>query len=253
MPFIVDSDIADMRIRLNLLPHVLLLCVMPLAACVHSPPSAPWDPIEPVNRGVFKFNRVADRYVIRPVAQGYTTITPEPIRAGVGNFFDNLHAPIVMANSLLQLKWGSFNDALGRFMINTTAGVAGLVDVATRLDIADPDEDLGQTLGHWGLGAGPYLVLPFLGPSGGRDLIGFVGDRAWAPAIGDIDALDDEYGYVPPLLTGLDFIDARARLMDLDSVLDSQIDPYAFAREYYLQRRDDEVHDRPIDRRSPPD
>lgn len=222
----------------------VLFGLLLLAGCVHRPPSDPWDPIEPVNRGVFQFNRVADTYVFKPLAIGYTHVTPAPVRAGIGNFFDNLGQPVVMANSLLQLKWDSFNESLGRFMINSTVGVGGLVDMATRLDIAHPDEDLGQTFGHWGLGTGPYLVLPLLGPSDGRDALGWAGDNAWAPGIGDIDTIDDDYGYVPPLLTALDLIDQRAALLGFGDVLDAQIDAYSFAREYYLSRRADAVHDR---------
>lgn len=236
-----------MLTRVDLRACALVVVLSLLAGCVHSPPSDPWDPIEPVNRGIFKFNRVADRYAIRPVARGYKTVTPAPVRAGVGNFFDNLHAPVVIANSLLQLKWQRFNDALGRFMINSTVGVVGIFDVASRWHVADPDEDFGQTLGHWGLGTGPYLVLPLLGPSDGRDFVGFVADRSWAPGLDDIDTIDDDYGYIPPLLTALDFIDQRARWLGFDAVLDAQIDPYAFARNLYLQRRDDKVHDRPAD------
>jgi phospholipid-binding lipoprotein MlaA len=195
--------------RFDLRFAVLSVSLLALAGCVHSPPSDPWDPIEPVNRGVFRFNRVADRYVVRPAASGYRKITPRPARDGIDNFFDNLKEPVVMANSLAQLKWGRFNESLGRFMINSTVGIVGFVDVATRLDIPDPDEDLGQTFGHWGLGTGPYIVLPLLGPSNGRDFLGALGDRAWAPSLGDIDTIDDDYGYLPWLLSGLHFLDER--------------------------------------------
>lgn len=237
----VHSGHSTMRIRLDLGIYTLFLCLLPLVGCVHSPPDDPWDPLEGVNRGVFKFNAVADRAVIRPVARGYKAVTPTPVRDGIGNFFDNLSQPVVMANSLAQLNWDSFNQSLGRFMINSTVGIGGLFDMATRFDVAHPDEDLGQTLGHWGLGAGPYLVLPLLGPSDGRDVVGFVGDRAWAPGLSDIDAIDDDYDYIPPAATALDLIDQRTRLLPLDPVIDAQLDPYVFVRNQYLKRRTQRV------------
>lgn len=219
-----------------------LLALFALGGCVHSPPSDPWDPIEPVNRAVYKFNDKADQYVLQPVARGYDRVTPDPVQTSIGNFFDNAREPITIVNSALQLKWGSFNTSLGRFMINSTAGVAGLFDVATKLDVDDPDEDFGQTFGYWGLGQGPYLVLPFLGPSSGRDFTGSIGDQFLYP-INYLDEFDDDYQYIIWGLRGLELLNFRASLLGFEDTLDQQFDPYAFMRGYYLENRLKAVYD----------
>lgn len=221
----------------HLAASLCLLGLVALGGCAHSPPSAPWDPIEPVNRVVYQFNDVADRYLLQPVARGYDRVTPDPVQRSVGNFFDNAHAPITIVNSALQLKFDSFNIALGRFMVNSTAGVGGLFDVATALEIADPDEDLGQTFGYWGLGQGPYLVLPFLGPSSGRDFTGSLGDQFLYP-ISYVDEDAIRYG-----LRALRVIDLRASLLGFEETLAQQFDPYAFLRGYYLENRLQAVYD----------
>ncbi|WP_353110936.1 MlaA family lipoprotein [Salinisphaera dokdonensis] len=216
-----------------------LFGLLVLGGCVHSPPSDPWDPIEPVNRAVYKFNDTADRYVLQPVARGYDTITPDPVQRSVGNFFDNVREPVNMANSALQLKWGSFNTSLGRFMVNTTAGVGGLFDVASAVGVAEVDEDLGQTFGYWGLGQGPYLVLPFLGPSSGRDLTGRLGDQFFYP----LTYVDEDYDYIVWSLRALELINYRASLLGFEETLAQQFDPYAFMRGYYLENRLKAVYD----------
>lgn len=222
-----------------------LLSVVVLAGCAHSPPSDPWDPIEPVNRAVYKFNDTADRYILQPVARGYDKITPDPVQRSIGNFFDNAHQPVSIVNSALQLKFGSFNESLGRFMVNTTAGVGGLFDVATAIGINDPDEDLGQTLGYWGLGQGPYLVLPFLGPSSGRDFTGGLGDQFLYPInyLDEFDAIDEDYPWIPYALRGLEVLNLRASLLGFEETLAQQFDPYAFMRGYYLENRLKSVYD----------
>ncbi|MES1923894.1 VacJ family lipoprotein [Salinisphaera sp. T31B1] len=228
------------------LAHVAsLLGVMVLAGCVHSPPSDPWDPIEPVNRAVYKFNDTADRYVLQPVARGYDKVTPDRVQKSIGNFFANAHQPVSIVNSALQLKFGSFNESLGRFMVNTTAGVGGLFDVATALGIPDPDEDLGQTLGYWGLGQGPYLVLPFLGPSSGRDFTGSLGDQFAYPInyLDEFHEIDQNYPWVPYALRGLELLNLRASLLGFEDTLNQQFDPYAFLRGYYLENRLKDVYD----------
>jgi len=221
-----------------------LIALLVLGGCVHSPPSDPWDPVEPVNRAVYKFNDTADRYVLQPVARGYNTITPDPVQRSVGNFFDNMRTPITIANSALQLKFDSFNVSLGRFMVNSTAGVVGLFDVASAVGIADPDEDLGQTLGYGGLGQGPYLVLPFLGPSSGRDAAGFLGDQFFYP----LTYVDEDYDYVVWSLRALELIDYRAGLLGFEETLAQQFDPYAFMRGYYLENRLKAVYDGDVPR-----
>jgi phospholipid-binding lipoprotein MlaA len=228
----------------TLLPHRLfslssLLGLLVLGGCVHSPPSDPWDPIEPVNRAVYKFNDTADRYVIQPIARGYDKVTPDRVQTSVGNFFANAEEPINMANSALQLKWGSFNTSLGRFMVNTTAGVGGLFDVASAVGVAEVDEDLGQTLGYWGLGQGPYLVIPLLGPSTGRDFSGRLGDQFFNP----FNYVDEDYDYVVWSLRALELINFRASLLGFEETLAQQFDPYAFLRGYYLENRLKAVYD----------
>jgi phospholipid-binding lipoprotein MlaA len=226
-----------------------LSLVLLLGGCAHRPPDEPLDPLEPVNRGIFKFNRVADRYVLRPVAKGYRNYTPNEFRVGVNNFLDNLFYPTVIVNDLLQGKFVQGGKDTARFVINTTVGIVGLMDVATPLGLPRNDEDLGQTFGKWGAGEGIYLMLPLLGPSNARDLVGGIGDSFTGPTpIADLadaytvtdyevsDAAD--YG-----LTALGVLDLRARLLDADRMLDEQLDPYLFVRTAYLQRRQSLVFD----------
>lgn len=214
----------------------MVASVTALAGCAHSPATQPNDPLEPVNRAMFSFNQTLDQYILRPAASGYHKITPDPVETGVGNFFDNATAPVTIVNSLLQLQWQSFNMALGRFIINTTVGIGGLFDVASALNIKDPDEDLGQTLGYWGLGRGAYLTLPFFGPSSGRDFVGDVGDSFLDP-INYIDSLA-----VRLSLKALYILNKRASFLAFDQVLKQQFDPYIFVRSYYLKSRHAAVH-----------
>ena len=134
------------------------------------------DPIEPVNRAIFSFNMFVDTWLLEPVARGYRFVTPEPARRSVANFLANLRSPVIFANDALQGERERAGITLGRFMINTTLGVAGLFDPASALGYHRHDEDFGQTLGVWGVPSGPYLMLPLLGPSNGRDTAGRVGD-----------------------------------------------------------------------------
>ena len=122
------------------------------------------DPLEGLNRGIYKFNDVADKAVIKPVAGAYKAVLPSPVRSGVNNFFSNLGTFVTLINDLLQFKFSKAMDDAGRFAINTTFGIVGLVDVASMDNVPKHNEDFGQTLGHWGVGNGAYLVLPILGP-----------------------------------------------------------------------------------------
>ena len=136
------------------------------------------DPFEGFNRRMYYFNAKADEYVILPVVGGYKAVTPDFVEVGVSNFFNNLGEVPTLVNSLLQFKLGVAVETLGRFALNSTIGVAGLFDVATPLGLNEQDEDFGQTLGYWGVDAGPYLVLPLLGPSSLRDAGGSLFDTA---------------------------------------------------------------------------
>jgi phospholipid-binding lipoprotein MlaA len=139
-------------------------CGPPAARGLHTQERADYDPLEPLNRKVFWFNDHVDRYVLEPVAKGWDRIAPDPVERSVSNFFVNLRSPVVVGNDLLQGKVKDGASDLGRFAVNTTVGVVGFFDYATRLGLPKHVEDFGQTLGWWGVPAGPYLVLPLLGP-----------------------------------------------------------------------------------------
>lgn len=214
----------------TLTTRLALVSAVLLAGCAHLPADEPSDPLEPVNRGIFKFNRGADRYVLRPVAKTYRNYVPAEIRSGTHNFLDNLFYPTVIVNDLLQAKFAQGGKDLGRFVLNTTVGIVGIMDVATPLGLPRNNEDFGQTLGRWGVGEGWYLMLPLLGPSTNRDLVGRAGDYFTSPT-----TYADTY---PSLaVTATDVIDSRAGLLDADRLLDEQIDPYVFIRTVYLERR----------------
>jgi phospholipid-binding lipoprotein MlaA len=200
------------------------------------------DPLEGINRGVYKFNDVADKALIKPVAMAYKAVAPSPVRTGVNNFFNNLGSITTVLNDLLQLKFANaFTDA-GRFVINTTFGLAGFIDVAGMDKIENHKEDFGQTLGHWGVGDGAYLVLPFLGPSSVRDTTGLVFDSAttdpitYTHNIGEIRTHNQ--------LRAAQFLDKRTELLTATDLVDeASLDPYAFTRDAYLQRRASLVQD----------
>ncbi|WP_028008247.1 MlaA family lipoprotein [Solimonas flava] len=209
-----------------------------LAGCAHNSPYEPADPLESVNRPIYAFNQTADKYVLRPVAKTYVDYVPSPVRTGVSNFFDNLFYPTVIVNDALQAKFKQSGLDLTRFLMNSTFGLAGLLDPATMVGLAKNDEDLGQTFGRWGVGEGWYLMIPLLGPSTNRDLIGRVGDNWTSP----LQYSDFTFGE-RVAVTGAQAVDTRAQLLDLDSVLDQQLDPYVFLRTAYLQRRLNLVYD----------
>jgi phospholipid-binding lipoprotein MlaA len=228
---------------------VLAFAVLCAAGCAHRPPDEPMDPLEPVNRGVYKFNRVADRYVLRPVAKRYKKYTPREFQSGVHNFLDNLFYPTTIVNAFLQGKVAQGSRDVGRFVINTTLGIAGIMDVATPLGLERNKEDLGQTLGKYGFGEGIYLMLPFFGPSNGRDLIGRVGDSFTGPTpIADLANAYTVTSYnasdaVSYSLSAVGAIDQRVGLLGADRMLNEQSDPYLFLRTAYLQRRQGLVYD----------
>jgi len=195
------------------------------------------DPWESFNRGVFRFNMAVDKAVLRPVARGYVRVTPEPVRQGVSNFFDNLRMPIVVVNSLLQGKVRESGSGTGRFLVNTTVGLLGVFDVATKMGLERHEEDLGQTLAVWGIQDGPYLVLPLLGPSTVRDGVGLVGDFFLDP----VYYVDDRE--VRYWARGIRILDTRANLLHLDRMIDTAFDPYLFVRDAYLQRRQFLIYD----------
>jgi phospholipid-binding lipoprotein MlaA len=197
------------------------------------------DRWEGLNRGVYKFNDVVDRATLKPVAKGYKKITPHWMRIGIGNFFSNLDYPATIVNQFLQGKARLGLRDTGRFLVNTTLGVAGLLDVATPLGLEKNDEDLGQTLAVWGVGSGPYLTLPLFGPSSLRDAPTKVLDFFTDP----LTYIDD----VPwEALWGqrvLHAVHSRSELLSLDPTLQRTYDPYAFIRDAWVQQREFAIFD----------
>lgn len=209
-----------------------------LAGCATGPDRDPRDPLEDFNRAAYGFNDLLDRALLEPLARGYNYITPAPVNKGVTNFFNNLRDVRSALNNLLQFKIGRAFSDVGRVAINSTIGILGLMDVASNMNLPRYDEDFGQTLGVWGLGSGPYIVLPVFGPSSGRDGIGLVVDWFTDPLL----YVDDNS--VRHTLRGLDIVDTRADLLSASRVLEqAALDPYAFIRDAYLQRRENLVYD----------
>jgi phospholipid-binding lipoprotein MlaA len=218
--------------------HLLLtaLLAIMLAGCASTGNK---DPLEGFNRGVYKFNDVADKAVIKPIAGAYKAVLPGPVRSGVNNFFGNLNTFVSVINDLLQFKFDKAFEGAGRFVINSTFGIAGLIDVASMDGIEKRNEDFGQTLGHWGVGSGPYIVLPFLGPSNIRDTAGLVVDTA---AFDPISYIDDPA--TRNSTRALKVLDKRAQLLPGSDLLDeAALDPYAFMRDAYNQRRESQIND----------
>jgi phospholipid-binding lipoprotein MlaA len=208
--------------------------ILSASACVTLPPNSqrvPQDPWESWNRGVYKVNDKLDRAVLKPVAKGYVRVVPSPIRTGVTNFFANLNMTTVMFNDALQGKLLAAGTDLGRFLLNSTVGIGGILDPATPAGLAHNNNDFGVTLGHWGVHSGPFLELPLLGPSDVRDGASEVVDTYTNPRQ-YIHNNYVRYGLFVPY-----FLDVRASLLSLDETLKNVYDPYAFIRDAYLQRR----------------
>jgi len=207
-----------------------------LAGCATT--GNPRDPLEPVNRVTYKFNEGVDALFLRPAAEFYRAIVPDFARTGVSNFFSNINDVIVALNDLLQGKFAAAGNDVARIAINTVLGGFGLFDNATRMGFDKNNEDFGQTLGRWGFGDGPYIVLPFIGPSSVRDTVGWVGDYyAWPVTYVDPDKDRNR-------LILLRFIDARTDLLEASAILETAaLDPYDFVRDAYLQRRRNLVYD----------
>ena len=198
------------------------------------------DPWENVNRKTHNFNMTLDDYVIRPIAETYDFIIPEFVQTGFSNVFDNLGAPVSAANNLIQFKPVGFITETSRFILNSTFGIFGLFDVASRLGIKERNEDFGQSLGHWGFASGPYLVIPFFGPSSARDGFSLAPDYYLRP---DLVRFEDNKSDLA--LNGLSVINLRAGLLSISDL--SGNDQYSFYRDAYLQRREYEINDGKID------
>jgi len=204
------------------------------------------DPLEGFNRAMYSFNDGVDKVLLRPVSTGYKAVVPQPARTGVSNFFNNLAYPIVIINTFLQGKFAQGAEDLQRFIYNSTFGLAGLLDVATPMGLTAHNEDFGQTLGYWGVGGGAYIVLPLLGPSTLRDTVGLIPDY-YADALYHYDDVSTRNA-----LIALRVIDRRSRLLTASRIVDDQLDPYAFVRDAYLQRRESLVNDQPPQKKGSP-
>jgi len=217
---------------------VLVLAVLMLSGCATGPNANLRDPLEPFNRGMYQFNDTVDRAVVKPVATVYRDVLPSPVRTGVTNFFGNLQDAWSFVNNSLQLKGEAAGNSLMRFSVNTFLGFGGLLDIASEMRIERRTEDFGQTLGHWGVGAGPYLVLPLLGSSTLRDTAALPVDAQGnlVSGVGDVPTRNS--------LTALSLLNRRARLLDASSILDQvALDSYTFTRDAFLQRRQNDVYD----------
>lgn len=212
--------------------YSILLALVLLQACATRPDADGRDPFESLNRTVFMFNEGVDAALLKPTAKVYQEVLPSTVRTGVSNFFANISDVWSFINSVLQLKPKEAAENLMRVGVNTLFGVGGLFDVATDLNIERHKEDFGQTLGRWGVGAGPYVVLPFFGPSTARDTLALAADRQ-----------GDGVNHITPVvernaLSVLRLVDTRANLLPLTDMLEEiALDKYDLVRDVYLQRR----------------
>jgi phospholipid-binding lipoprotein MlaA len=209
-----------------------------------TPPSQmgqdPNDPYEATNRQIFAFNQKLDEYVALPVAKFYVDVVPDVARDGVHNFLANLDVPVTFGNDVLQGAADHAADSLGRFVINSTIGVGGLIDVAQKIGVREHDSDFGETLGVWGVGPGPYLVLPLLGPSDPRDALGYGVDIAMDPGTW-ISWRSSTYYMLGRGV--MKIVDERARNIDtLNEIERTSVDLYATLRSLYRQHREAEIH-----------
>jgi phospholipid-binding lipoprotein MlaA len=228
-----------MRTRLNR-AAVFAATLFLASGCASVPPEYrdPRDPWQGFNRAVFKFNTDFDNAFLKPAAKAYQWVTPEPLDVGITNLFNNIADATSAVNNVLQFKLSRAGSDVGRVFVNTTVGFVGFFDVASNVGLPSYKEDFGQTLGYWGFGAGPYFVMPILGPSSVRDTFGFAGDVALDPFF-SLEKGEIYWGFI-----ALRVVDRRADLLAAGDLLDeAAIDPYSFVRDAYLQRRRSLVHD----------
>jgi len=198
----------------------------------------PRDPLEGFNRAMFSFNEGFDTVLLKPVAKGYDVVMPLPVKTGVANFFGNIADVFIGVNDLLQGKPGDAVGDAGRFIFNSTFGVLGLFDFASTIGLDKHDEDFGQTMGRWGMGPGPYLVVPVFGPRDMRDAAGLALDIEADP-VGHLSDVP-----VRNSLTAVRFVSIRADLLPADKIIEeAALDKYSYIRDAYLQRRRSQVYD----------
>jgi phospholipid-binding lipoprotein MlaA len=217
----------------------LVLASLLAAGCASSPGrTTNNDPYEGFNRGVYKFNDTLDRAALKPIAKGYRKVTPGFVRTGIGNVLSNLEYPGTFVNQFLQGKWVlGFRDT-GRFLLNSTLGVAGIFDVATPLGLEKNDEDFGQTLAFWGVSSGPFINLPLLGPSSVRDAPMRALDFLTNPLQYADIPWEAEWGQ-----RVIGVVHSRSELLPLDETLQRTYDPYAFIRDAWAQQREFNIFD----------
>lgn len=234
MPFCAPSRVARSgRLGKSLLG---VLALVMLSACATGPDANPQDPLEPFNRNMHQFNTTVDDVVLRPVATVYRDVTPDMVRTGVNNFFENIRDVWSFVNAALQLRPREATENLMRFNINTFIGLGGVLDVASEMGLESTRLDFGQTLGRWGVPPGPYLVLPIFGPSSFRDAAGFSIETQ-----GDLIQRLDSVSLRNSLMT-LRAVERRANLLRATSMLSgAALDPYSFTRDVYLRRRASQV------------
>jgi phospholipid-binding lipoprotein MlaA len=219
-----------------ILAFAVFVAAMSMTGCA-STANNPRDPFEGFNRAMFSVNEGIDT-VAKPVAQGYDAVVPYLVKTGVGNFFGNIADVWIAVNNFLQGKITEGASDVARVMVNTTVGIAGLIDVASSLELEKHAEDFGQTLGKWGVGEGPYLYWPFIGPRNVRDTFGFVVDAYADPVV---HVHDEPVRYS---LAGVRFVDLRASLLPTDKVIEeAAFDKYSYIRNAYFQMRRHAVYD----------
>jgi phospholipid-binding lipoprotein MlaA len=226
----------------NAIAPLSVLAAIILSGCATVPADSgndPRDPIESFNRQVFEFNEIVDRALLKPVAQAYEFVLPEPVRDCLSNAFSNLREPSNAVNNLLQGKPGDAVSDTCRFVVNTTIGLLGCFDPARQMGLEKHSEDFGQTLGRWGAGTGPYLVIPIFGPSNIRDAIGIFGVEPYL----DLNFYINDVP-VRNWILGTRIVNQRAELLQTDDLISgAALDKYRFIRDGYLQRRRSLVYD----------
>lgn len=228
------------------MPHrikpLLILPLLLLFGCTASSERGdPRDPFEPLNRSIYRFNDHFDKALLKPVAKGYQELMPQQVNDSVSNFFGNLDDVYTLLNDVLQLKFAQAASDLSRIVWNSTIGVAGLFDVATFFELPKHNEDFGQTLGYWGAGPGPYLVIPLFGPSNVRDGTGLAA-AFYTNYTHPLLTIDDEGLFWSSV--ALRAIDARAGLLRASDIMESAaVDEYTFLRDAFLQQRQNAVYD----------
>jgi phospholipid-binding lipoprotein MlaA len=239
-----DSIFSNTVIRMTS-TRITITCValvLLISGCAGTPPEAQSerevlsDPFERLNRKIFAFNNTADRYLAKPISSGYKKVVPAPARKGVGNFFNNLDEIKTIVNSLLQGNLDGSMRSLSRLLTNSTIGLLGLFDVASKMGVERTEEDFGQTFAVWGISPGPYLVLPFLGPSSIRDGIGLIPGYFGLDPISYIDSTSTRWAVL-----GLKYTNIRSQLTAAEQILNSQLDPYLFLRQTFEQSRINDI------------